>query len=332
MVDSSLGSNTQAGNFFGSCVALSADGTTLAVGAQYEGSISCCINGSQTQQAGSKVGAIYIFSFIGGTWMQTSYIKASNAGPNNFFGTSCSLSADGSTLAVGAYGEGSIGVGVNGLQTQTVAAAGAVYVFARSSGSLTWVQEAYVKASNTAASNNFGFALDLTADGSVLLVGASHENGAGAGLGTVIQDQSTGQALQSGAAYLFRRTGTTWTQILYIKASNAQAGNQFGVAVCISADGGTLAIGAATENGIGAGVNADPTQSATAAAASGAVYVFVQAGTAYAQQAYIKAQIVAPGFLFGTSVTLNADGAILVVGAIGDGRYKNCLTFFSDSI
>src|SRR5690606_19004546 len=111
-------------------------------------------------------------------------IKASNTGGasgddvyGDKFGTSIALSADGSTLAVGACLEDSAATGIDGDQGDNSAGhAGAVYVFARSD--TTWVQQAYIKASNTEAADYFGGSVALSADGSTLAVGAWREDSA----------------------------------------------------------------------------------------------------------------------------------------------------------
>ncbi|HEX7481628.1 MAG TPA: cadherin-like beta sandwich domain-containing protein, partial [Polyangiales bacterium] len=176
---------------------------------------------------------------------QEAYVKASNTGETDFFGYGVSLSADGNTLAVGAYGEDSNGTGVNsGTQADDSALySGAVYVFTRSG--ITWSQQAYVKASNTGANDGFGYAVSLSADGNTLAVGAYREdsNGTGVNSGTQADDSAT----NSGAVYVFTRSGISWSQQAYVKASNTGAGDVFGSAVALSADGNALAVGACRE-------------------------------------------------------------------------------------
>jgi hypothetical protein len=128
--------------------------------------------------------------------------------PNDYFGVSVALSADGNTLAVGAH-----------LRTATPPAtkptdnsahnSGAVYVFTRSDS--TWSQQAYVKASNTGANDRFGQSVALSGDGSTLAVGAYFEDG------------NSNLATDSGAVYVFTLSGSTWSQQAYVKASNTGA-------------------------------------------------------------------------------------------------------------
>src|SRR6185503_18492169 len=92
-----------------------------------------------------------------------------------YFGWSVALSDDGNTLAAGAPGEANSATGVNpATMSRTTANAGAAYLFSRSGSS--WSQQAYVKASNTNAEDNFGVALALSGAGTTLAVGAPYES------------------------------------------------------------------------------------------------------------------------------------------------------------
>ncbi|MCY3731590.1 MAG: FG-GAP repeat protein [Rhodospirillaceae bacterium] len=84
----------------GNSVAISRDGMTLAVGAPYESSAATGINGDQADNSLFGAGAVYVFTRAGDTWVQQAYIKASNAGFDDQFGSTVALSADGDTLAV----------------------------------------------------------------------------------------------------------------------------------------------------------------------------------------------------------------------------------------
>ena len=261
-------SNTGQWDTFGCAVSLSADGTRLAVGANGESSSATIINGSQTDDGASDSGAVYVFSRTGADWTQEAYIKASNTGARDHFGSSVSLSADGTRLAVGAYGEASSATDVDSNQADNAAAySGAVYVFSRTG--TTWTQEAYIKASNTGQWDTFGCAVSLSADGTRLAVGANGEDSSATGVGG---DQTNNSAGASGAVYVFARTGTTWTQEAYVKASNTDSVDNFGGSVSLSADGTRLAVAAPSEASSATGVDGD--QADNSANASGAVYVY----------------------------------------------------------
>ena len=261
-------SNTEAGDRFGDSLALSSDGSTLAVGAEMEDSTATGINGSQADNSGSEVGAVYVFTQSGGTWSQQAYIKASNAGTGDHFGIDTALSDDGNTLAVGAYDEDSVATGIDGNQADNSGVnSGAVYVFARAAA--VWTQQAYLKASNTDAGDNFGVAVSLNDDGNTLAVGAGREDSAATGIDG---DQSSDVLVDPGAVYIFQRSVGTWSQQSYVKAPNTGTGDQFGQSLALSADGDTLAVGALNEDSVADGIGGDQTDNA--APNSGAAYLY----------------------------------------------------------
>ena len=165
-------SNTGSGDWFGYSLSLSGDGNTLAVGAIREDSNAGGIDGDQKNNEALGSGAVYVFTRDkGGHWEQQAYLKASNTGREDFFGQSLSLSDDGNTLAVGAYGEDSNASGIDGDQENNEAErSGAVYVFTRDNEG-HWEQQAYLKASNTERRDWFGHSLSLSGDGRTLAVG-----------------------------------------------------------------------------------------------------------------------------------------------------------------
>jgi hypothetical protein len=305
-------SNTDAGDLFGTRVALSADGSTLAVGANLEDSAATGIDNDQLNNSAESAGAVYIFTRSGMTWSQQAYVKASNTGPDDLFGKSIALSADGSTLAVGAYGERSAATGIGGNQTDNSAyAAGAVYVFTRND--TMWSQQAYIKASNTSMFDFFGESVALSGDGSTLAVGASGEDSMATG---VNGNQTDNSAPGAGAVYVFTRSSTTWSQQAYIKASNTGEGDAFGKGVALSCDGSTLVVSAPDEASAATGVNGD--EADNSAPRAGAVYVLTRSGVAWIQQAYLKASNTETNDRFGTEVALSGDGLTLAVGASGE--------------
>src|SRR5690606_6934764 len=102
-----------------------------------------------------RSGAVYLFSKVQGEWQQDAYVKASNSAEGYSFGSSLAVSRDGNTLAVGADGESSAAVGINGNQNSADApASGAVYMFVKERG--RWNQSEYIKASNAEAGDGFG--------------------------------------------------------------------------------------------------------------------------------------------------------------------------------
>jgi len=314
-------SNTQGNDRFGYSVAL--EGDTMVVGAKDEDSAAIGVGGDQLDLPTTVInsGAVYVFRRVGDTWAQEAYLKASNTGSSDSFGASVALSGD--TLAVGAMNEGSDATVVDGNQASNVApGSGAVYMFRRTG--TTWAQEAYLKASNTGASDLFGRSVALS--GETLVVAAIFEDSDATG---VNGDLSNDLANDSGAAYVFRRTGTTWTQEAALKGSNASAGDNFGSSVAIFGD--TVAVGAGGEASNATGI--DGNQADNTAVSSGAVYLFERTATTWAQAAYLKASNTGVSDSFGNSVALSSD--TLVVGAAdedsdatgvnGDGGNNNSL-------
>tara|TARA_R110002096_G_scaffold16898_1_gene57632 strand:- start:80421 stop:82268 length:1848 start_codon:yes stop_codon:yes gene_type:complete len=281
-----------------SVVALSGD--TLAVGAPGEDSEATGVDGNQQSNAAENSGAVYVFRREGATWVQEAYLKASNAEAGDRFGFEVSL--DGDTLAVAAISEDSSSTGIGGNEDNNDAnTSGAVYVFRRSGE--TWSQEAYVKASNTDASDRFGTSISLSGDS--LAVGAQLEASNASG----INGSQNNLLASSGAVYVFRRNGTSWSQEAYIKASNPGLVDGFGESVSLHGD--ALAVGASAEDSNASGVNG--VQDNADAQNSGAVYLFRRSGTSWSQEAYIKASNVEESDKFGESVALYAD--TLAVGA-----------------
>ena len=213
---------------FGYSVSLSVDGNTLAVS--------------------NPMFKLYVFIRSGSSWSQQAYVKPSNwtnaSDPLDLVGNSVSLSADGNTLAIGRKSDPSNATGINGDQTDSSAGgSGAVYIYTRS-GTI-WSQQAYIKASNVATSDQFGYSVSLSADGNGLAVGAIGEDSNTTGINS---DQTNNSASSSGAAYVFTRSGTSWSQQAYVKAIDTGAGDSFGQSVSLSGDGSTLAVGAWANN------------------------------------------------------------------------------------
>ena len=304
----------------GSAVAVSADGTTIAVGAQHEGSASRGINGDQSDDSAYDAGAVYVFTGGGANWTQQAYIKASNADFGDHFGNVVALSADGNTMAVAAYWEASAATGINGDQEDnSLRLAGAVYIFTRSGE--TWSQQAYLKASNTGNASRddgiidgdqFGTSLAISGDGNTVAVGAVAEDSNASGFNG---DEADDSAQSAGAVYVFARAGATWTQQAYVKAPTPAEftnGDMFGYSVGLNADGNTLAVGVYDEGGSSRGINEPPDRESNG---SGAAYVFARAGDTWRQEAYLKSPISEGNDSWGISIAVSADGNTIALGS-----------------
>ncbi|MCI0713486.1 MAG: hypothetical protein L0154_25240 [Chloroflexi bacterium] len=217
--------------------------------------------------AGADCGSAYVFTRIGSTWVQQAKLVASDGGADDRFGTAVSINRD--TAIVGAFLD----------ECLAGADCGSAYVFTRS-GSM-WSQQAKLTANDAAANDFFGIAVAV--DGNTALVGA--------------QGDDCMAGTSCGAAYIFTRNGSTWTQQIKLTANDA-ANDLFGASVAL--DGSTALIGAYA-NACPAGGNC------------GSAYVFTGSGSVWTQQANLTASDANTGDLFGVSVAVDANTA--VVGA-----------------
>jgi len=224
----------------------------------------------------SDQGSAYVFTRSGTTWTEQSKLTASDGAANDQFGRSVALSGD--TAVVGAHADN---VGANSDQ-------GSAYVFTRSG--TTWTEQAKLTASDGAASDYFGMSVALSGD--TVVVGAWLDN--------------VGANADQGSAYVFTRSGTTWTEQAKLTASDGAASDYFGVSVSVNLD--TVAIGAPFDN---VGANAD----------QGSAYVFTRSGTTWTEQAKLTASDGGAGDSFGVSFSMSGNTA--VVGAYSDNVGSN---------
>jgi len=218
--------------------------------------------------AGDASGSAYVFIRSGTSWSQQAKLTASDAAANDMFGMDVSISGD--YVIVGASGDDDGGN-----------YSGSVYIFVRSGTS--WSQQAKLTASDAAASDNFGFHVSISGDYAV----------AGA-----YGDDDGGDA--SGSAYVFKRSGTSWSQQAKLTASDAAANDQFGYPVSISGD--YIVVGGHRNDDGGDG--------------SGSAYVFIRSGTSWSQQAKLTASDAAASDAFGFNVNISGD--YIISGSIYD--------------
>lgn len=257
----------QAGDLFGTSVAISGDGNTAIVGST-----------KQENGSNARVGAAHVYTKSGSTWTAQTTLQPSNLVENDDFGSSVALSQDGNTAVVAAVYKDASG------STDTV---GAVYVFTRSGS--TWSQEAQLAPADLAVSDYFGDSIAISNDGNILVAGSRSEDPSG------ITD--------AGSAYVFTRSGSTWTEQQKIQASDATASDRFGSYASMSGDGSTIAIGARyhAPSGLTSG---------------GAVYVFTESGGTWTEQQKILSDEIAAQDAF-CIPSLSEDGNTLIVGAFG---------------
>lgn len=199
----------------------------------------------------------YLFRFSGSDWVEEAILRAGVAG--DFFGLDLAVSGDRAVVA--AYGDNSNGRGVNPTTTGTATLSGAAYVFAKQGA--TWSQEAFIKSSNSDAEDWFG--VDVALVGDVLVVTTQYEDSAGTGVNA---DETDNSAALAGAAYVFHREDAVWSQEFYVKSSNAESGDLFGV-VALSLD--RLVVSATGDDSDATGVGGSQGNNASTEG-SGAVY------------------------------------------------------------
>jgi hypothetical protein len=237
-------------------IATAIDGDTLVVGSnKHAGSLT-------------YAGAVYVFTRQGSSWQLQATLQPSVIRKNQFFGWSVDI--DGDTLIVGAPGEKSTG-----------ANAGAAYIFTRSG--TTWTQQAKLVGAGTAAGDELGISVSIANNTAVI--------------GAHLHDQMGANA---GTAYVFTRTGSTWTQQAEIQPADLTANDGLGVDVSI--DGDLLAVGSYNEGPDSAG----------------AAYIFTRSGASWTQQSKLTADDAGAGQTFGFAVALQ--GESIVVGANGFGN------------
>ena len=205
-----------------------------AAGDQFGYSVSLdgdtALIGTHDDKNRNKSGSVYVFIRNGTNWIQQAKLLASDATTNDYFGSSITLAGD--TALIGACFDND-----NGNYS------GSVYVFIRTG--TTWTQQAKLLASDGAQNDNFGFSVSLSGDNAIIGAPWDDDN-----------------ADASGSAYLFTRTGTTWTQQTKLHAKDSGTQDSFGTSVSLNGD--IILIGAQNDDDKGQD--------------SGSAYVFMKGG------------------------------------------------------
>jgi hypothetical protein len=267
-----------AGDGFGTSVALSADGNTALIGAP----------GNDFRK-----GAAWVFTRSGSTWSQQGG-KLTGAGAANaaWFGYTVALSGDGKTALIGGWLDENW--------------KGAAWVFTRSGS--TWTQQgAKLTANDEDGEGMFGTNVTLSADGNTALIGGWNDDSEFGGN----RDYSG-----KGAAWIFSRSGSSWTQQGPKLTPDDEAGNgKFGTIVALSANGDTALIG---------GWNDDHSK--------GAAWIFTRSGSAWTQQG---PKLTGGGETgegrFGVAVALSAAGDTALVGGLADDSTRGAAWLFTRS-
>ena len=252
--DKLTANDAAAGDTFGLSVAISGD--------------SVVIGASGDDDGGSRSGSAYVFTRTGSSWSQQDKLTANDAAANDSFGHSVDISGD--SVVVGSYKDDDDG-----------ADSGSAYVFTRSGSS--WSQQDKLTANDAAANDQFGVSVAISSN--TVVVGAHQDDDGGA---------------DSGSAYVFTRSGSSWSLQAKLTANDAAAGDRLGWHVAISGD--SVVVGALHDDDNGT--------------SSGSAYVFTRSGSSWSQQDKLTANDAAANDTFGASVAISGDS--IVVGAVQD--------------
>jgi hypothetical protein len=256
------------GSEFGTSVAMSADGNTVIVG------------GIGDEARGTMGGAAWVYTRSGGVWSEQQKLDGGTEQLGEAqFGISVAISADGNTALVG---------GIND-ENKAAEQVGSVWVFVRSGS--TWVQQGKkLEGKGEVGFGRFGRSVGLSADGNTALIGGYFDGGPKA-------------EPQTGAAWVFTRSGSSWSEQQRLTASDETGAGQFGISGVLSADGNTALIGGPHDN-----------------LEAGAAWVFTRSGSTWSQQgAKITPSDESGNGEVGASVALSSDGNTALVGGPGDG-------------
>ena len=258
-------------DMFGNSVSISSDGNYAAIGAH--------------QADGSGRGAVYIYSRSGSTWTMQQKLTSSDRTDFDRFAYSVSINSDGTYVIATAYGDADNGTN-----------SGSAYIFTRSGS--TWTQQAKIKPSDGSANADFGggqygtpgVSASINSDGTHVIVGSFYKG--------ELDSNNVGQQ-RTGAAYVFTRSGSTWTQQQKLSPSAIVAFTYFGQSVSINSDATFAIIGAHGD-----------------ATAAGAAYVFSRSGSTWTLERKITASDAQVNDYFGLGVSLSSDAAYAIVGSI----------------
>jgi hypothetical protein len=262
---------------------------TGAVGNPYQATSSAVSRNGNTlivggYNDGGGLGAAWVFTRSGANWSQqgNKLVGTGAVGSANQ-GKSVVISADGNTAIVGGSGD-------NG-------GAGAAWIFTRNGS--TWSQQgSKLIGTGAVGSANQGYSVAISADGNTALVGGLGDNGS------------------IGAAWVFTRSGGTWSQQGSKLVGTGWAGfPSQGWSVALSSDGNTALVGGYFDNG-----------------ATGAVWVFTRSGGSWTQQGSKLVGTGAVGFGYqGYSVALSGDGSTAILGGFGDNGNRGASWIFTRS-
>lgn len=231
---------------------------------------------SEAVSGTSGVGAVYVFTRSGTTWTQEQRIPCNDVTLNANFGQASSISADGTRLISGSW--------------SLTNNSGYAYIYRRSG--TTWTLDQRINASDIATNMFFGYSFDIDETGTRVIVGAYNASN-----GTT----------NTGAAYVFLRSGTTWTQEQKLTPASGVSADEFGFCVSIDSAGTRVAVGSKGRD-FGGTSNA------------GSVFVYTRSGSTWSAEAEFSHSDRATGDGLGTNkVQITPNGNYILVGC----RLKN---------
>jgi CSLREA domain-containing protein len=249
----------------GSSVAVSANGSTMLIGASFD--------------VDAKPGAVWVYARSGSSWQEQAKLIPGDAGPYGFpeFGTSVALSADGNTAVIGAPYDNTLGS----------SGSGAIWVYVRSGS--TWSEQAKIVPADAEPSygeGGVGLSVAISADGNTVL--------------TAEDGNTIDSGLANAKAWVYTRSGSTWTEQQELDLAGYSLEPY---SVALSGDGSTAMIGT-PETGV------SPAQ---------AVWVYSRTGSTWTQQQEIVPTDASSREGFGSSVSLSSDGDEAVIGDQSEG-------------
>jgi hypothetical protein len=265
------GSDKQLYGGFGTSVAISDDGDYFVVGA------------AETIDDDDAVGAAYVFHWNGSSWDQQARLTAPDGEAWDQFGSDVDISSDGDYIVVGAHQKGKVTYSY-----------GEAHVFSRSG--TTWSHQQELTGNGAVNGSLFGCSVAIDSDGETVIVGAKYD-------GTT--DHEDPPLWKRGEAYIYTRSGSTWTEQANIYADDwddADDGIIFGAAVDICGD--YVVVGARE-------ADCDDDD-------EGAVYIFKWENSAWDQKHKLYAEYGDDQDWFGFSVAVDGDANTIVVGARQD--------------
>lgn len=297
-------SHPDARDNFGSAIDLSSNGRTLVVAAEFEDGAYAGMNGDASDNNLLQSGAVYIFERqVDKRWKQTNYIKASSPYSFGRFGRSISLSLDSQYLAIGALDfVGKDGVHQSELELQS---SGVIYLFERQSDEV-WSEIQKIAMRDGNLNPDFGYVIDLSKDGSYLVVGSPNFT-------NVLGSDSTAK---KGSVELFQKSDfDQWVFQNQIHSNAVTATHAFGAAVSLSGAGDRLAIGDYLQQI----PTVDQMGGLDYLNQAGAVYLYDRADNDFWNPIrLIEASNAGSGDHFGYALSLSSDGQSLAVGALDE--------------